>query len=146
MPTAGRLAGAIIFALFFWYIAGLMTPFFPEERPPSVLVPASVLLGIFLGWRTVGGSSGHGYSAATGIGLTAGAAYAFWILFGMAFDQMWKNAWRRLYDGPMEAVADIFSLMIEYGQDFAGFSLIANLLIGAVICAWVTEYFGQKYP
>ncbi|MFQ1701228.1 TrgA family protein [Loktanella agnita] len=146
MPTAGRLAGAIIFALFFWYIAGLMTPFFPEERPPSMLVPASVALGIFLGWRMVGGRAGHGYNAAIGIGLTAGASYAFWILFGMAFDQMWKNAWRRLYDGPMEAVADIFSLMIEYGQDFASFNLIANLLIGAVICAWVTEYFGQKYP
>jgi hypothetical protein len=46
----------------------------------------------------------------------------------------------------MDAITDIFYLMLEFAQYFYDFTLIATILIGGVICAWFAEFFGQRYP
>ena len=145
MPTAGRLAGAIMFALYGWYAAGYSAQFFPEGNPPDLLIPVSAFIGLLIGWMMVGRRAGRGYNPAVGIGLSAAATFTFWVLFLLAFQQMMKNAMRRLYDGPMEAVVDTFDLMLEQSQDLLDVGLIATVLIGGILSAWVTEYFGQRY-
>jgi hypothetical protein len=52
---------------------------------------------------------------------------------------------RLRYNGPMDAVVNIFVEMLEYGTYFYDLQLIATLLIGGVVCAWVTEFFGQRF-
>lgn len=146
MPTAGRLAGAVVFGLFGWYLAGISIPFFPESNAPRFWLPVCSLIGVFLGWRVCGSRAGHGYNPAIGIGLTCGFAFAFCALFAVSFNQMISNAMRMRYGGPMEAVVDIFTQMLEFSEYFYDFTLIATILIGGVICAWITEYFGQRYP
>ena len=146
MPTAGRLAGAILFGLFAWYIATITVPLFPESRAPDWWFPVSCLLGIFMGWKLVGTRAGRGFNPATGIGLTAGPLLAFCMVFSLAFEQMIQNGMRLRYSGPTEAVIDTFSLMAEVGVDFYSINLVATIVIGAVLCAWVTEIFGQRFP
>lgn len=146
MPTAGRLAGAVIFALFGWYLATITVGFFPEARPPSFWMPLTAGLGIYLGWQVCGKRAGRGYNAATGVGLTVGAALAFCAIFALAFVQMVRNSMRLRYDGPMEAVVDVFRLMIETGESFYDIPLIVTVLVGGMICAWITEFFGQRLP
>jgi len=146
MPTAGRLAGAIVFGLFGWYYAGLTVPFFPNGIAPSLWLPAVSVVGLVVGWAVCGKRVGHGYNPAIGIGLTTGFALAFCSLFVVSFNQMIMNALRNRYNGTMEAVVDVFNQMIDYGAYFADVGLIAALVIGSVVCAWVTEYFGQRFP
>lgn len=146
MPTAGRLAGAVIYALFGWYVAGIAVPFFPEANAPDYWLAASAVLGMIIGWRICGSRSGRGYHPAIGIGLTCSFAQSFWLLFILGCNQMITDALRMRYDGPMEAVVDIFDEMLTYANYFYDFGLIATLLIGGVVCAWITEYFGQRYP
>jgi hypothetical protein len=146
MPTAARLAGAILFGLWGWYISGVATPFFMEGRPPRSFVPASVLTGILIGWIYIGRRLGQGYVQAVGHGLSGGFAFAFVSLFIMGLSLMMANAMRRRYDGPMEAVVDIFNLMVSESGRFYDVTLIASVFVGAVLCAWVAEYFAQKYP
>jgi hypothetical protein len=78
--------------------------------------------------------------------LTTGFALAFCSLFVVSFNQMISNALRNRYGGTMEAVVDVFNQMIEYGAYFADVGLIAALVIGSVVGALVTEYFGQRFP
>ena len=147
MPTAGRIAGAVIFGLFGWYLAGLSVSLFPESRAPAYWLPVVSFISLVIGWRVCGSRAGRGYNPAIGIGLTSAAAIAFWSIFAVAFNQMLSNALGNRYrDGTMEAVIDIFNQMIEFGMMFADTTLIATLLIGGVICAWATEFFGQRYP
>ena len=146
MPTAGRLAGAVFFALYGWYIAGISVPFFPEANAPSYLVPLCAGLGLFQGWQVFGRRSGKGYNAAIGHGLTVAAAFSFWVLFTISFVQMMKNAMRHLYGGPMEALIDTFSLMAERAAYFLDAGFIATVLIGGVVCALAAEYFAKRYP
>jgi hypothetical protein len=146
MPTAGRLAGAIIFGLFGWYIAGVGVRFFPNEIAPDFWIPTAAVISLLIGWRVCGARAGRGYNPAIGIGLTASAAMAFCLVFALAFMQMIDNAMRLRYNGPMDAVVNIFIEMLEYGQYFADIQLIGTLFVGGVVCAWITEFFGQRFP
>jgi hypothetical protein len=140
------MAGAIAFGLWGWYIAGVGAPFFVEGRPPGSFVPACVLTGLLLGWAYVGRRTGEGYVPAVGHGLSAAFAFSVINLFIMGLSLMMANAMRRRYDGPMEAIVDVFNLMVTESQRFVDATLISSILVGAVICAWITEYFSQKYP
>ncbi|PJI91739.1 hypothetical protein BC777_0574 [Yoonia maricola] len=147
MPTAGRLAGAVIFGLFGWYLAGLSIPLFPESNSPDFWLPVVSGISLVIGWRVCGSRAGHGYNPAIGIGLTCGAAIAFCAVFAISFNQMIINALANRYNGgTMEAVIDVFNQMIDFAIMFADIPLIATLLIGGVVCAWITEYFGQRFP
>lgn len=146
MPTAGRLAGALAFLIYGWYIGGLMVPFFPEGNPPDFLIPLCIVIGIICGWKVVGSRTKHGYQAAIGNGLTGAFAFSFWVIFLVSLHQMIQKAMRRLYDGPMEGVVDIFALMVDLGRQLADLNLILSVVIGGIIGAWIAEYFAKRYP
>ncbi len=146
MPTAGRLTGAIVFALFGWYLAGISIPFFPESNAPDYLLPASAAIGVIIGWKLCGSRAGNGYNPAISIGLTCGFSLAFCLIFLVSFNQMISNSFRLRYDGPMEAIVDVFSLMMEFSVYFFDVTLIATVLIGGVVCSLITEFVGRRYP
>ncbi len=146
MPTAGRLAGAVIFGLFGWYLAGITTPYFPLERPPSYWLPAVSLISLIVGWQVCGSRAGRGYNPAIGIGLTSSFVIGFCSLFLVSFNQMVANSLRLRYDGAMDAVVDVFDQMLVFATYFFDITIITTLVVGGVICAWVVEYFGKRYP
>ncbi|MFU8823927.1 TrgA family protein [Yoonia sp.] len=146
MPTAGRLAGAVVLGLFGFYFAGVATPFFNEGRPPPTFLTASVLIGIYLGWAYVGNRIGQGYIQGIGLGITTAVAFSVMNLFVIAFSIMIQQAMRMRYDGAMEGVVAVFTLMVTEGARFLDVTLIATLFVGSIICVWVAEYFGRKYP
>ncbi len=147
MPTAGRLAGAVIFGLFGWYLAGISIPLFPESNAPTFWLPVVSAISLIIGWKICGARAGHGYNPAIGVGLTCSAAIAFCSVFAVSFNAMLSNALGNRYrNGTMEAVTDIFSKMIDFSIMFADVTLIASLLIGGVVCSWVTEFFGRRFP
>ena len=146
MPTAGRLAGAIFFGLFAWYLATIAIPFFPEERAPDYWFPVSTLIGIFVGWKVCGTRAGRGMSSATGIGLTTGPLIAFSMVFSLAFEEMLNNGMRLRYNGPTEAVIDVFAIMAERGLEFYDFNIVDSGSIGGLVCAWDTEIIGRRFP
>jgi hypothetical protein len=146
MPTAGRLAGAVIYGLFGWYLAGLTIPFFPESNAPDYWVPASAGISLIIGWRVCGSRAGQGYNQAVATGITAAGSMAFCLIFVLAFNQMISNAMRLFYNGPVEAVMDIATQMIDFGVYFYDWGLIATLFVGGIVCAFVTEFFGQRFP
>ena len=78
--------------------------------------------------------------------MTTGLAFAFWTLFIIAFEDMIARSMRRSYDGPMEAVVDVFRLMLDFGLRLANFELILTVVIGAMFCGYITEYFAKRYP
>ncbi len=145
MPTAGRLAGAIVFALFGWYIGGLMGAFFEEERPPQFLIPMCVVFGLFLGWKLCGSRAGKGYRQAVSNGLTTTGAFAFCVVAALGGNQMITNALRNRYDGPMDAFVDTFELIIEQASIFVDIPFLTTLVIGGIICALIAEYFGKNF-
>lgn len=146
MPTAAKLAGALACGLWGWYVAVLATPFFFDGVPPISFLPASILIGLYLGWAYVGRRVGQGYIRAIGHGITAAVAFAFLSLFVVSFSIMITRAMRLQYDGPMDGLVSVFGIMISESPRFVDINLILTILLGAVICAWIAEFIGKRYP
>ena len=146
MPTAGKLAGAILFGLLGWYVAGVSAPLFPDNTAPDFLIPAGASIGVLLGWRMCGARAGEGYSTAFGLGLTFAVVHLTALAFVVGFARVMKNGMRGWYKGPMDALLDIFGQMAKVGLYFIDVPLLTSLAICAVICAFATEYFGRRYP
>ncbi len=146
MPTAARLAAAVSFAIFGWYMAEVVTPFYPQENPPSFLIALTIALGVLCGWTVYGNRAGRGYIASIGTGLTAAIIFGFWTLLFVGFYEMIDRSLRRFYDGPMEALVEMFGLMADIGWTLAESPVVISLLVGGIIAALFAEYFAKRYP
>lgn len=146
MPTAGRLIGAFAFAIVAAYLAYVTTPLFEEGRRPSFWYPLCICVGLWAGWAIVGRRSGHGYSASVGLSMTGIAALAFWILFIYSSYDMIGKSMRKAYDGPVEAVVNVFELLAKYGLQFMTLDVITALVVGGFIAGMFTEFFARRYP
>ena len=146
MPTAGRLAGAIIFMTFGWYLASLCVQFFPNERAPGYWYPLVAAVGCAIGWQFTGGRLGRGYVAAIGLGITSSLCIAFWVIFGVALERMIQNALDLEYGGVMVAITNVFVLMIEFAEELYNIPLIITLFVGGIICAWMAEFVDKRLP
>lgn len=145
MPTAGKLIAAITFLALAYFVSDLVKPYLPEGTPTGLLSPLNALLGLLMGWRIVGARAGGGYYAASGVGLTGIVATTFWCLLLWAGVEMITRATRMRYDGPVEALQDMLQLMMEYALLAAKPDVIGAALIGAILCAWVAEFFAQRW-
>ena len=146
MPTAGRLAAAIALAVLGGIIAYRLEPAFPEGGIPGYWLPLCLGAGIWAGWVVIGKRTGRGYSSAVGNGITGTLAMGFWILFIMSFTDMIQKSLRRLYDGPMEALVNVFEIMTEYATILYSNDLAMVLAVGAVIVGVFSEFVAKRLP
>lgn len=146
MPTAGRLSAAIAFAVIGAYIATLISPLFEEGKQPQWWYPLCVLAGVWAGWVVVGKRAGRGYAAGFGNGITGVVAQVFWIFFIMSFVDMIRKSLRKSYDGPVEAVVNVFELMTDYGFSFYSPTLVAIILGCGVAGGIFAEFFAKRFP
>lgn len=148
MPTAGRLAGAALFAPLFWYLSQISAPYFiaAETAVPDWWAIINAGFGLILGWKMCGGRAGKtGWIGGLGNGLTTGLVIAFVALFAHSFIEMVKLSLRKLYDGPADALIGIFDLLFDYAMLLAQPDVILALLVGSVIAGLVAEYFGKTF-
>ena len=146
MPTAGRLTAALALAVLGAYLAYISLPRFDEGAVPGFWWPLCILTGVWAGWVVMGKRAGRGYSAAVGNGFTGMAAMVFWILFLMASAEMLRKSMRRSYDGPVEAVIDVFQLTLANAQQFASAEVGTALVVGAIGAAFFSEFYAQRFP
>jgi hypothetical protein len=150
MPTASKLVAALCFAF---------TGFFTAEAYRAALVGSGqaalaftgmqyVMAGIgaIVGWRVMGRLAGKGWGAAVGTGLRTAVTTVFWSLMIYAIQRMIEKAFQRLYgDSPVEAVVDIFALMVDYAQQLAFPEVAIALLVGGVLGGLAAEYAGRRW-
>ncbi|WP_371037666.1 MULTISPECIES: TrgA family protein [unclassified Rhodosalinus] len=145
MPTAARLVAALILAATGFLASEIVKSVIEQEMDFGWLTLINTVLGALCGWIVVGSRAGRGYSAAIGNGLTGGAALVFWALFLQAVNEMVRLSLRRVYDGPMEAIAAVFELLVEYGAYLLDGQVIWTLLAGALLSGLVAEFASRRW-
>uniref|UniRef100_UPI00404857D8 TrgA family protein n=1 Tax=Yoonia sp. TaxID=2212373 RepID=UPI00404857D8 len=145
MPTAARLTAAILFAIVGYFIFTAMVPSFGDDVIPRYLLPLSIGTGLWSGW-VLCGPNAHGVRSGVGTGFTAIVGMVFLIMFILSFVQMIQLSLRRRYDGPMEAIVDVFTLMYENVMMFATPEMGVTLLAGGFIAGFLTGVMGKRYP
>lgn len=145
MPTMGRLVGAILFAGLAWYTSLLIIPLFPVGTNLGLFQEVNTFFGLIAGWTVAGSRAGLGYVAAFSYGLTALVAMVVMALFFNSSVVMVEQSLRKRYDGPGEAVTDVFQMFVDHAIMMATPEIIGTLLIGGIVGGLVTEFFGRRF-
>ncbi|MDB4053487.1 TrgA family protein [Octadecabacter sp.] len=145
MPTMGRLVGAILFAGLAWYTSLLIIPLFPVGTNLGLFQEVNIFFGLIAGWTVAGPRAGLGYVAAFSYGLTALVAMVVMALFLNSSVVMVEQSLRKRYDGPGEAVTDVFQMFVDHAIMMATPEIIGTLLIGGIVGGLVTEFFGRRF-
>lgn len=145
MPTAAKLAAAVLFAALGWAAAEAYKLGVPERTVWGQFSAISAGIGLLCGWFVMGGLAGQGYRAAIGYGLRTAVTMVFWIMVAMSTWLMILRSMSLRYDGPMEAVVGIFDLMIENAQPLATVAVIATLTAGGMLGGALTEWVGRRW-
>lgn len=145
MPTAGRLAGAVAFLILGLVLAYLSTSNFEEGKVPGWWLPLCGAIGVWTGWVPVGKRTGLGFSAGISNGLTGVVALVFWAMFLLSFFEMIKKSMRNSYDGPVDAVINVFELMYKNALELVDMKMVIAIVVGGVIAGLFAEFFGKRF-
>jgi hypothetical protein len=145
MPTASRLFAAAAFTIVGFMAANVAVPHLPEGTVIGAFIPISALIGLVGGWRILGRETGKGMYNSALSGLKTTALVLLLATFIFATERMLTNAFRRAYDGPMEAVIGIISSGLEYGQVLLNPDLAFVLVAGGVLSGLLAEWAANRW-
>lgn len=145
MPTAAKLIGALVFAALAAVAAQVYIPLLPEGTQTRWMREICGGIGLIIGWLVMGRNAGRGYADAAAMGIRASVTVVFLALLGFSIYVMVVRSTRMMYDGPMEAVLDVFNLMLNYGKLMLEARFIGVLAVGGVLGGMITEYFGRRW-
>ncbi|WP_425098529.1 TrgA family protein [Tropicibacter sp. S64] len=145
MPTAAKLVAALCLAALGFGVSELIKTLMPASTVFGIFSFINAGLGLVLGWIVVGNRSGRGQAAAVGNGITGVVSLVFWGLFIQSVNEMVKQAMKHHYDGPVEAFADVFQIMIDFGQVLLDPLLLSILLLGSLVTGYLSEIAAGRW-
>lgn len=145
MPTAAKLVAAVAFAIVGWIAANAYVPVMGEGVSAGYFRELIALLGVLAGWRVMGAEAGRGYSQAMGSGLKTAMVLVFFALLLFSVREMVLLSMKMRYDGPVDAVLDVFKLMLEQARDMLTAPVIGTLIVGGLIGGILTEKASKRW-
>ena len=143
--TMARLVSGLLFAVLCWAVTELVTLELAESLNPRGVAYINAAVGFFVGWVVLGGRVGDGIVPAISYGATTTVMAVFWCLLTDSTLEMVRLAYRRRYDGPGEAIVDIFRLMVEFGQVLLTPHILVTLVGGGIAIGlaanWTARHF-----
>jgi len=145
MPTAAKLVAAVVFAGVGYLASELIRAALPEGQPAGWLLPVCTLLPMTIGWRVMGKLVGKNYGVSMNNGLYVVVLSTVSVNFVFATALMIKKSRRLQYDGPMEALVDVFAPMLEYGLLLLNPAVLGVLLVGGFVGGVLSEWAHRKF-
>lgn len=145
MPTAGKLAGAVLFAALAYVLADL----YVQRLPPGTAVGQMrlwcALIGLGCGWGVMGPQARAGFAGLVNAGLQTVVAMVLLALLLSGVTGMFDAAYRRLYDGPVEALIGMLGLMAGQARLLADPVLAGVMLGGGALGGVLTGMVGRRW-
>lgn len=145
MPTAAKLVAALSFAFVAWVVCIVIEGLLPEAQRVGRLYPVSIGVGALAGWFVSGAAARSSFFEAAATGLRTATVATICALFAFALGTMLDIAMRGLYQGPMEAVLDVFNEFMDFGALILNVPTLSAIAIGGVIAGMVTESAGRRW-
>lgn len=146
MPTAAKLAAALAFAMVGFFAAETYRAELPEGIAGGTFALIVAAIGVLCGWLVMGPAAGRGYRAAAGTGVRTAFTTAFFALLLFSIERMIRKALQRQYgDSPMEAVVDVFSLMLQHGRLILTPEVLVALVAGGALGGLAAEWAGRRW-
>jgi hypothetical protein len=136
---------AVIFAITGYLTAQAVRPLLPEGQPTNLLNLFCILIPVVCGWRALGRLVGKSYLISLNSGIYGIAVSIFFTVFAFSGAEMIKRSTRKQYDGPMDAIVNMFGIMVEYAALLLHPSCLIILATGAVAGGVLSEWAHRKF-
>jgi hypothetical protein len=145
MPTAAKGMAAICFFVVGWLIANAYVPNMPEATTVGYFRETVGLIGGLVGWRVMGNSVGKGYVGAIGSGWKTVIVLIIAALLCFGLYEMLQESVRMRYDGPIEAILDVFNRMMVRSVPLLSFNVLAMGAVGGAVAGLLTENASRRW-
>lgn len=145
MPTGAKAMAAISFAIVGWLIANAYVPNMPEAQTVGRFREMTGLLGAIVGWRIMGPSVGKSYLEAIGAGWKTVIVLVFFALLLFGIYEMLQQSVKMRYDGPLDAIIDIFRRMMDRSQALLAVNVLLVMVVGGGVAGILTENANRRW-
>ena len=146
MPTAAKLAAAILFAALAFAVAEIYKTTITERTVWGYLSEVSAFMGLVWGWRVTGRLAGGGYWAAMGYGVRTMFTVFFWVIMVFAIYVMVVQSTRMRFSDPLEALLGAGSLMLDYARSILSAEVLVPAFVGGILIGLVCEFVSRRWP
>jgi hypothetical protein len=145
MPTGAKAMAAASFAVVGWITAHTYVQNMPVATSVGYLREMTALLGAIIGWRVMGNSVGKGYARSIGAGWKTMIVLVFFALLTVGLYEMLQLSVRMRYDGPIEAILDVFQRMLDRSFPLATVPVLGVMVIGGAIAGMLSEHASRRW-
>ena len=146
MPTAAKLVVALVFAIAGHLTAGGVRENLPEGMPANQLWLWPIVIPIICAWRILGNGVGKGMVNSINVGSYAMVAAVFFTTLVFAVAEMIKLSTRLRYDGPMDAIVNMFGIAVDYGTLLLTPGCLIPIVCGALLGGVLGELAFRRWP
>jgi len=146
MPSVKRLFPAAFLAMTAWIVANMYIKYLPEGTDVGKFREVCALMGLVLGWVSVGKRIGAGYRAGLEAGLLGATLLVFWAAGSFSVREMLNRSLDRRYKkGLGQAFTDLFNIMADNALSLLHVDLLVALTIGGAISGLVGQWAFRRW-
>lgn len=145
MPTGAKAVSAAAFAVVGWLIANAYVASMPIAEAVGNVREIVAVIGGIVGWRVMGSSVGKGYLESAASGLKTVIVLVVYALLAVGTYEMLQESMKMRYDGPLEAIIDIFARMLDRAPPLATANVLAAMFLGGVIGGLLAENANRRW-
>ncbi|MFP5479708.1 MAG: TrgA family protein [Alphaproteobacteria bacterium] len=145
MPTGAKAMSAAAFAVLGWLTANVYVANMPVVEAVGSVREIVALIGAIVGWKVMGPSVGKGYLESAAAGLKTMVVLVFVSLMSIGLYEMLQNSWKMRYEGPLEAMVDVFALMLDRAPTLGTFNVLVVMVVGGIIGGLLAENANRRW-
>lgn len=146
MPTAAKATGAASFAIVGWMVANAYVPGMPDAGAAGSMREFAGVIGAFVGWSVMGNSVGNKYIDSIGYGWKTVVVLVFVATMCFSIYEMLQQSTRMVYDGPIDAILDIFLRMLDRAKALLAVPVLITMIFGGAVAGLLTEGASRRWP
>lgn len=145
MPTGAKATAALAFAVVGFVVANAYIPLMPDAGADRNYREISAAIGAIIGWQVMGPAVGKGYVDAAANGIKTVIVLVFYALLALGIYEMLQESVKMRYEGPLEAIVDIFARMLDRAPPLASMSVLIPMVLGGIIGGVLAENASRRW-
>ena len=145
LPTGAKATAALSFGVVGWLVANTYVANMPIVTAVGSLREFVAVLGMVVGWMVMGRSVGKPYLDAVSAGWKTMAILLFSALVLGSIIQMLRQSVRLVYDGPLDAIVDVFNIMIARSGPIFTPGVMTVAALGGAVAAVLSENAHRRW-
>ncbi|MDE1131479.1 MAG: TrgA family protein [Ascidiaceihabitans sp.] len=136
MPSSTKVASSLCLCALAYILSELVKPTFIEDYNFGYFTYVSMLVGVIVGWTSMGERVGFGLVPAINNGITGTFSMVASVIFIQSANEMIRLSMRGRYDTLFDALLGIVPIGIDFVVQVSSTALWGTALIGGIL-AWL---------